>query len=37
VARLVASELLRRRALSRLDVRRLVEEIPESWITWPEA
>ncbi|MDX2626951.1 rhamnogalacturonan acetylesterase [Streptomyces scabiei] len=37
VARLVASELLRRRVLSRLDVRRLVEVIPESWITWPEA
>ncbi|WP_060885194.1 rhamnogalacturonan acetylesterase [Streptomyces caniscabiei] len=37
VARLVAGELLRRRVLSPRDVRRLGEEIPESWITWPEA
>ncbi|EKX61947.1 rhamnogalacturonan acetylesterase [Streptomyces ipomoeae] len=37
VARLVATELLRRRVVSRRDVRRLDEAIPESWITWPEA
>ncbi|MDX2605246.1 rhamnogalacturonan acetylesterase [Streptomyces caniscabiei] len=37
VARLVASELLRRRVLARRDVRRLDEEVPDSWITWPEA
>jgi lysophospholipase L1-like esterase len=37
VARLVVSELLRRRVLARRDVRRLDEEIPESWITWPQA
>jgi lysophospholipase L1-like esterase len=34
VARLVAGELLRRRVLSHRDVRRLDDEIPESWITW---
>ncbi|GGL83346.1 hypothetical protein GCM10010129_28730 [Streptomyces fumigatiscleroticus] len=37
VARLVARELLRTRVLAPRDVRRLDEEIPESWITWPEA
>ncbi|MPY57072.1 rhamnogalacturonan acetylesterase [Streptomyces spongiae] len=37
VARLVAGELLRRRVLTPRDVRRLDDEIPESWITWPEA
>ncbi len=37
VARLVARELLRRRVLLSRDVRRLKDEIPESWITWPEA
>ncbi|MFF9777056.1 rhamnogalacturonan acetylesterase [Streptomyces sp. NPDC013978] len=37
VARLVAGELLRRRVLARRDVRRLDEEVPDSWITWPEA
>ncbi|MCL8010828.1 rhamnogalacturonan acetylesterase [Streptomyces sp. AS02] len=37
VARLVAGELLRTRVLGPHDVRRLGEEIPESWITWPEA
>ncbi|MGI5199079.1 rhamnogalacturonan acetylesterase [Streptomyces sp. CA-288835] len=37
VARLVAGELLRRRVLAPRDVRRLGDEIPESWITWPEA
>ncbi|MET9443287.1 rhamnogalacturonan acetylesterase [Streptomyces sp. NPDC006610] len=36
VARLVAGELLRRRVLAPGDVRRLDEEIPESWITWPQ-
>ncbi|MFH8803063.1 rhamnogalacturonan acetylesterase [Streptomyces sp. NPDC017936] len=37
VARLVATELLRRRVLAPRDVRRLEAEIPESWITWPPA
>ncbi|MEI5523253.1 rhamnogalacturonan acetylesterase [Streptomyces brasiliscabiei] len=37
VARLVAGELLRRRVLARRDVRRLDEEVPDSWITWPVA
>ncbi|MER6837183.1 rhamnogalacturonan acetylesterase [Streptomyces cellulosae] len=37
VARLVARELLRTRVLAPHDVRRLDEEIPTSWITWPEA
>jgi len=37
VARLVAAELLHRRALAPRDVRRLDQEIPESWITWPQA
>ncbi|MFJ7072383.1 rhamnogalacturonan acetylesterase [Streptomyces sp. NPDC098781] len=37
VARLVVRELLRTRVLGPQDVRRLGEEIPESWITWPEA
>ncbi|WP_217162818.1 rhamnogalacturonan acetylesterase [Streptomyces sp. AC512_CC834] len=35
VARLVARELLRGRVLAHRDVRRLDEEIPESWINWP--
>ncbi|MFD7690732.1 rhamnogalacturonan acetylesterase [Streptomyces sp. NPDC059781] len=37
VARLVARELLRTRVLAPRDVRRLDAEIPQSWITWPEA
>lgn len=37
VARLVVGELLRRRVLAPREVRRLGEEIPDSWITWPEA
>jgi lysophospholipase L1-like esterase len=37
VARLVARELLRTRVLAPPDVRRLGQEIPESWITWPQA
>ncbi|MCF1597924.1 rhamnogalacturonan acetylesterase [Streptomyces muensis] len=37
VARLVAGELLRTRVLAPQDVRRLGEEIPQSWITWPQA
>ncbi|KUM81854.1 rhamnogalacturonan acetylesterase [Streptomyces curacoi] len=37
VARLVAQELLRTRVLAPQDVRRLDEEIPQSWITWPQA
>ncbi|MCX5364575.1 rhamnogalacturonan acetylesterase [Streptomyces sp. NBC_00124] len=37
VARLVAQELLRTRVLRPQDVRRLDQEIPTSWITWPEA
>ncbi|MBQ1087582.1 rhamnogalacturonan acetylesterase [Streptomyces sp. B93] len=36
VARLVVRELLRTRVLAPRDVRRLEEEIPEEWITWPE-
>ncbi|MFH8607442.1 rhamnogalacturonan acetylesterase [Streptomyces sp. NPDC018029] len=36
VARLVAAELLHRRVLAPGDVRRLDDEIPESWITWPQ-
>jgi lysophospholipase L1-like esterase len=37
VARLVAAELLHRRVLAHRDVRRLDEEVPVSWITWPDA
>ena len=37
VARLVVRELLRTRVLAPREVRRLDEEIPESWITWPPA
>ncbi|MFR0351750.1 rhamnogalacturonan acetylesterase [Streptomyces sediminimaris] len=37
VARLVARELLRTRVLAPRDVVRLHDEIPTSWITWPEA
>ncbi|MEV6002468.1 rhamnogalacturonan acetylesterase [Streptomyces griseomycini] len=37
VARLVARELLRTRVLAPRDVRRLDGEVPEAWITWPEA
>ncbi|MEU0075329.1 rhamnogalacturonan acetylesterase [Streptomyces sp. NPDC006332] len=37
VARLVARELLRTRMLTPQDVRRLHDEIPASWITWPQA
>ncbi|MFD3837414.1 rhamnogalacturonan acetylesterase [Streptomyces sp. NPDC058642] len=37
VARLVAQELLRTRVLRPQDVRRLDQEIPTSWITWPAA
>ncbi|MFI8188177.1 rhamnogalacturonan acetylesterase [Streptomyces sp. NPDC085946] len=37
VARLVARELLRTGVLGPRDVRRLDEEVPASWITWPEA
>ncbi|MFF2127764.1 rhamnogalacturonan acetylesterase [Streptomyces olivochromogenes] len=37
LARLVAAELLHRRVLAHRDVRRLDEEVPESWITWPDA
>jgi lysophospholipase L1-like esterase len=35
VARLVARELLRTRVLAHRDVRRLDEDVPASWITWP--
>lgn len=35
VARIVARELSRTRVLAHRDVRRLDEEIPESWIGWP--
>ncbi|UYQ65833.1 rhamnogalacturonan acetylesterase [Streptomyces peucetius] len=37
VARMVTEELLRARVLAPRDVRRLDDEIPESWITWPQA
>ncbi|MFI1026526.1 rhamnogalacturonan acetylesterase [Streptomyces sp. NPDC020951] len=37
VARLVTRELLRTRVLAPCDVRRLHEEIPTSWISWPES
>ncbi|MEV2217654.1 rhamnogalacturonan acetylesterase [Streptomyces sp. NPDC050997] len=37
VARLVARELLRTRVLTPQDVRRLHDEIPASWINWPQA
>ncbi|MEU2428414.1 rhamnogalacturonan acetylesterase [Streptomyces sp. NPDC007861] len=37
VARLVAAGLLSEGVLAPGDVRRLGEEIPESWITWPTA
>jgi lysophospholipase L1-like esterase len=37
VARLVARESLRTRALRPQDLRRLDEVIPQSWITWPDA
>jgi len=37
VARLVAQELLRTRVLTPKDVRRLHDEIPASWISWPPA
>lgn len=37
VARLVARELPRTRVLAPRDVVRLHEDIPTSWITWPEA
>lgn len=37
VARIAARELVRTRVLRPQDVRRLDEEIPESWITWPQA
>ncbi|MFC7309492.1 rhamnogalacturonan acetylesterase [Streptomyces monticola] len=36
VARLVAAALLHHGVLASRDVRRLDDEIPESWITWPE-
>ncbi|MFP3990447.1 rhamnogalacturonan acetylesterase [Streptomyces sp. E11-3] len=37
VARMVAAELVERRVLTQADVRRLDDEIPESWITWPQS
>ncbi|WP_338777200.1 rhamnogalacturonan acetylesterase [Streptomyces sp. DG1A-41] len=37
VARLAVRELLRTRVLAPRDVRRLDDDIPESWITWPQA
>jgi lysophospholipase L1-like esterase len=37
VARLVAAQLLERHVLDNRHVRRLDDEIPQSWITWPEA
>ncbi|WP_199549090.1 rhamnogalacturonan acetylesterase [Streptomyces sp. N35] len=35
VARMVAGELLRTRVLAARELRRLDDEIPTSWITWP--
>ncbi|MFF3286740.1 rhamnogalacturonan acetylesterase [Streptomyces sp. NPDC003023] len=37
VARMVAAELLRSGVLAPRDVRRLEDDVPESWITWPAA
>ncbi|MEW2636265.1 rhamnogalacturonan acetylesterase [Streptomyces sp. NPDC048389] len=37
VARMVAGELLRAGVLAPRDVRRLDDEVPESWIAWPPA
>ncbi|MHC0431312.1 rhamnogalacturonan acetylesterase [Streptomyces sp. O3] len=37
VARMVADGLVERRVLAHRDVRRLDDEIPESWITWPRS
>ncbi|MFD9306779.1 rhamnogalacturonan acetylesterase [Streptomyces sp. NPDC060048] len=37
VARLVASGLLRTRALAPGDTRRVDEEVPPQWITWPDS
>jgi hypothetical protein len=36
VARLVARQLVAQQVLTTQDVRRLDEEIPEEWITWPD-
>ncbi|WP_197287569.1 rhamnogalacturonan acetylesterase [Streptomyces apocyni] len=37
VARMVVAELVEQRVLAPADVRRLNDEIPESWITWPQS
>ncbi|MGP4109504.1 rhamnogalacturonan acetylesterase [Streptomyces sp. 4N509B] len=37
VARLVAQQLVARGVLRPSDVRRLTDEVPEEWITWPAA
>jgi hypothetical protein len=37
VARMTAQELLSAGVIAPRDVRRLEDEIPESWITWPAA
>lgn len=37
VARLVARRLVAQRVLGTRDVRRLSDEIPEAWVTWPTA
>ncbi|MFB7370138.1 rhamnogalacturonan acetylesterase [Streptomyces sp. NPDC056222] len=37
VARLVAAELLHTRVLAPRDTRRIDEEIPGEWITWPDS
>ncbi|MBT2450794.1 rhamnogalacturonan acetylesterase [Streptomyces sp. ISL-43] len=37
VARLVATGLLRTRALAPGDTRRIDEEVPAQWITWPDS
>jgi lysophospholipase L1-like esterase len=37
VARIVATQLVERQVLDNRQVRRLDDEIPASWITWPES
>lgn len=37
MARLIAAELLDTRVLAPRDTRRIDEEIPTEWITWPDS
>jgi len=37
VARMVAQQLVERQVLDHSEVRRLDDEIPPAWITWPAA